>query len=152
MSNEQPTLWIGSGLRNRPTSMFATYGMFDYNKQPPVTIRDKFKDLKTIDDLEANQDWLDSILKSPTACYIEIDRENHIFFRDQQDCVLWTVHPKTGAVHILNQDKTMVAHSVPEFLTRVFIENEIWYHDYGMSDDALADDAKAYNEKLKELN
>ena len=52
-----------------------------------------FKDITTIDDVEENISMLGSLIKFPTACYFNIDREHNIFYNDQQGCLLWAYDP-----------------------------------------------------------
>lgn len=48
-----------------------------------------------------------------------------IFYRDQQDCVIWSVDPKTGKVF---EDGTdfIVADDVEEFMLHKFVESYVW--------------------------
>jgi len=127
-------VWIGFRIPGRDT--WATYSGFHYDDQAKVIPFPEFQEIKTCEDLKRN---LKSLVKkypyldqSPTACYWDFDGEEPgVFFRDQQDCVVWCVDNKTGEVFVPSQDKDVeeyaVATSLPEFLTRIALENEIWH-------------------------
>lgn len=64
-------------------------------------IKESFKNIKTLTDLENNLNIIQSDWYSPTACYFDIDHISTIFYRDQQDCVLWA-YDDTGVFMLLN--------------------------------------------------
>jgi hypothetical protein len=69
---------------------------------------------------------LNRTIHSPTACYFDTDcdKKNNVFYVDQQGCVIWHLLPN-GEVASL-QDGVIVANSLPEFLSRLQMENNIW--------------------------
>ena len=105
--------WIGFQLPYR-----ACQGTYDvYSQQPPVNSTPYSK--VTLDNLECLKES-----RSPTACYV--DREGDVFYRDQQDCVLWKLIE--GKVYA---DDDLVADSLAEFCARVILENRIWFATIG---------------------
>ena len=68
------------------------------------------------------------LFKSPTACYVEFSDEKDgriTFYRDQQDCILWSVDPATGKVY--SDADGLVAETVEEFWCRQYIEASLWF-------------------------
>lgn len=123
--------WWGFNLPNRECK--GTYQLFPYESLPDVNIKPKYNYITDIIKLgdflddESNSD--DPLLNSPTACYFDTNHTSipTIFYVDQQGCIIWC----------LNQDGTVVttngvtvAKSLPEFLTRISIENSIWFKSF----------------------
>ncbi len=132
-------IWIGVDLPYRPhPNGFATYSTWKYKDQPEVEIDDIFKKFKTLADIEKYIGELK--IESPTACYFNIE-ENGVFYRDQQDCVLWAVNSKNQVCAI---DMGIVANSIPEFLTRVKLESSIWHKTNGYDKTELTPREKKY--------
>lgn len=150
MSKASQKLWIGFGLPGRETD--ATYSTFRYEAQPEVKPFPKLQDIKTLDDLKKHLPVLVNeypfLNSSPTSCYWSFDgKEPGVFFRDQQDCVVWCLDEKTGEVFVPGFKKSVVvAASLPEFMTRIALENEIWLHTspFRQSQKELSNAAKAY--------
>ena len=131
-SNREKWMWVAvSGMWiNDP---FLTYQVFKYTDIPPVKILPEFEHLKSLQALkqyfeENKNSWFEM---SPTSSYlnfeIEDDFNNTVFFRDQQDCVRWTLNSSDGTVYINGNPESIVAASLPEFLTRITFENESWF-------------------------
>jgi len=63
---------------------------------------------------------------------LELENEKEVFYNDQQGCVTWALETSTGRVYLYNSDNPYkiqyVAKSLPEFLMRIYTENEIWYN------------------------
>lgn len=116
-------MWVGINPK-----IFETYGTFEYEDHPIDHI---FSHIKTIDDLKDHVKKLPRDLKSPTACYF--DFTDDVFYRDQQDCVIWALDNK-GRVYIKDYDqpyvKYYVAKSLPEFLSHVKADNICWYNNH----------------------
>lgn len=117
---EEQWVWIGIGKTS-------TYEKYPYNVHP---IHEQFKNIKTIQNVQDNITELDQIISSPTACYFNF-QENDVFYRDQQDCVIWACDNQ-GCVYIKNDYqpylKQYVAHSIPEFLSHIYDDNLQWYN------------------------
>ena len=158
-SKDEVCVWIGVELPGRPC-MGGTYTVYDYNKQPPVKVLDELKDVTTVDGIrkwmDANTETLAFVKQSPTACFFDLSTnptythhpgdQSYVFFRDQQDCVVWFVEEKTGRVHIEDRHskpRAYVAQSVGEFICRLALENSIWYK-HNLTHDELTDAEKAY--------
>lgn len=69
-----------------------------------------------------------NFVKSPTACWIntDFDVENGkvLFYRDQQDCILWYYDLVTGKVY---EYDTVICDTLEEFWMLMYIEGIIWY-------------------------
>ena len=116
-------------------------------------------DMKDILNLTGDYSWVPSILKnklvlknntwetfrdnevlhqlvnSPTASYVRIstldpDNQLIVFYRDQQDCILWGVNPDTGFVYASTDWTTPIANSVEEFWCRQWIESTLWFNSF----------------------
>lgn len=121
--------WNWNGV-NMDMSKFTTYNRDDYIPHP---ISDKFKNILTLQDLAANE-WInDELIQSPTACYFDLDGElgPEVFYRDQQDCIIWALDAKTGYVYIFDDDRPYTrcytARSLPEFLSHIYDNSKAWY-------------------------
>lgn len=66
----------------------------------------------------------DRTRKNPTDCYWEIDTKSGNILHDSQGCLTWSLNPN-GKVYVENG--TCVGVSLPEFLTRINMENALWY-------------------------
>lgn len=123
--------WIGFGLPCRKID--STYKRLSYDSLPQIEISDIFKNMKTISDIIKNMNFLTKTIRSPTSSYFDVDTtfSNEIFYRDQQDCAIWALDEKTGKVFLYDDDmpyeKIWVAKSLPEFLTRLKLESDIFY-------------------------
>ena len=119
----EPTHWIGFSLPLRPVN--GTYHTWKYNTLPPLSPSNPFKKIVNLDALEKmNPNVLKAGWFSPTACYFNLDKKSGLFYRDQQDCVMWFHNAATGKVY--TDRGTIVSKSLPEFLYRNILENHIW--------------------------
>lgn len=136
----QTQLWAGINIPYRVS--FGTYEIYE-NWQAPIKIDDKFKDIKTIDDIKNNLQYLNSILNfgQSSMMYFDFEQSNteggdesedesededlskyeNLFLRDQQDCILWYFYPDIG-VYIENDKSQVVAKTLPEFFSRLYME------------------------------
>lgn len=115
--------WYGFELPNRPTKH--TYAF--WSSKPIVKPYARYKQITTLDALHQyvkelkNKRERTPLLQSPTdAVFVNHGRT---FYTDSQDLISW--YYDSGAVY--SDDNTRVADSLPEFLTRIEIENSIWY-------------------------
>lgn len=117
MNNE----WIWIGV-NFDFNKFTTYSTTPYKEHP---INPLFENIKNISDIQSNISHLRELIKSVTSCYFDFNDD--IFYRDQQDCVIWAHDSKTGGVYIYDNNdkniKTYVAKSIPEFLSHIYDDN-----------------------------
>ncbi len=118
MNLKKPSTWVGVDLPFRFTS--GTYGTWLYDTLPPCPDKHKYSKYINIDQLDDD----DIITESPTACYFDTSYGKNVFYRDQQDCVLWCLDSEGVYLH---GDKSYVAHSLSEFLWRIDVENKCWY-------------------------
>ena len=133
----RPKAWIGVGGlpgRSKPGD-FSTYSVFTYDTLPPVTTPQMFDDVTTLAELKkVLPKWkkqIPQLFNSPTACYFDFaGDEPGVFFRDQQDCVVWCLDEKTGEVFDAGSGYC-VASSLAEFLTRILLENVAWHQLHG---------------------
>ena len=65
-----------------------TYSAFSVEGLPTIDTAE-FAHLVTIKDVAAASKSIDKTLRSPTSCYVAVSEAEHIFYRDQQDRVLW---------------------------------------------------------------
>lgn len=79
---------------------------------------------------------LHDIVPSVTSSYTDIvegdeveefklPKDRIIFYRDQQDCVVWSVNPETGKVYEDESD-FIVAEDVEEFMLHKVLESLVW--------------------------
>lgn len=145
-------VWISIGSLLRFT--FSTYETRQYDKIPQVDIFPAFANIKTFDDIVKNENILNKYFAySPTSCYFDLSNKVNnddiqMFYRDHQDCVIWYVDNKTG--NVIANKKYIVSASMPEFLTRIYLENMMWYHIYHGND--ITDAGSKYFIELKKLN
>jgi hypothetical protein len=97
-SVEEKWEWIGIGSGRLEDG---TYGSYEHSKDYPIS--KEFESIRTLDDLEKKLPQLNKCWNSPTACYFEIDRKTGIFYRDQQDCVLWALEDKKDGIGASSQ-------------------------------------------------
>jgi hypothetical protein len=116
-----PTIWVGFRLTTRKCS--GTYETYCYSDQPVITIDPKFKNIKTLQDIEKNMGILPT--NSPTDCYFSVDEHTTIFYSDSQGCVDWALNENNSTVVIYGSNE-IVAYNIPEFLTRISLEISIW--------------------------
>jgi len=110
---------------------YGTYDYIDYKYVPTITDYGIYKDIKTLKDVKENLEMLEAKLDSPTSCRYEFGGNN--FFADQQWCFVAAVDD-TGRVYDDKRstpDKMCyMAKSIPEFLMRIQLENEISWEEY----------------------
>jgi len=114
--------WVGFTLPYRLCR--GTYDTYRYESLPPVAVLPEYAHVKTLEDVAAHVSILKSTLDSPTGCYLDTSAGRGVFLLDSQGCVHWSVD-ETGRVWANHED--VVARSLPEFLSRVRIENDIWH-------------------------
>lgn len=118
-SNVEKWGWWGFGTRGS-----STYRLYEYQKYAIDTL---FSSFLTLGDIDARLDALQSDWNSPTGCYFEIDPVTGSFYRDQQDCIVWSLDSQG---RVVANRQILVAQSLPEFLTHVRDDNQAWYNDY----------------------
>lgn len=130
---EQKTGWWQVGSLS---DSFGTYVLVPYETLPPITSLECFRDVRTLKHLQTvmkkDKELVHSMYldQSPTGCRFKFD-ETPTFFIDSQGCVAWMQYEEGGAVFATTyDDPVMVAKDLPEFLTRLCIENFLWYHLY----------------------
>jgi hypothetical protein len=118
--------WVGFELPFRPCS--GTYEV--YTDPLPSIDTSQYQSIKNLQDLRSRLDSID--FESATACYFDINESTGVFYRDQQDCIIWKLID--GQVVAYESDGEtrigVVADSLPEFLARLRIENHIWFSTY----------------------
>lgn len=120
--------WIYTELPLRPhPHKFSTYSKFSYEKLPPVPIMDIYKNIHTLKDVKKNINIINRKLQSTTTCRIAVDETDESFYHDQQDCVIWHFNEKDGVYVKTETGKLQVSVSLPEFFSRMHMENEIWW-------------------------
>ena len=143
--------WRHFGLPGRTCG--GTFDVYLYESLPKVTIRAEFKAVDSLAKLKPllrKAKEKDSDMKylhlSPTICYWELDNKIGIgvIYLDSRESATWTLKPN-GKVY--THDKICVSLSLPEFLTRIEIENALWFktHDvYAKRAGALTAAESAY--------
>ena len=118
-------LWTYIGLPFRPA--YGTYDTWEDLPTVPKTELAKFEKIKTIRDLQDNLTYVKiAIGTSVTACYFNFLEED-MFYRDQQDCVVWYFNESIGVYYLQGEGQMMVVSStLAEFLARISLENRIW--------------------------
>ena len=118
--NMDGRLWKWIGLSRK---LFETYSITDYSQIDESAL---FSDYKTLKDVKDNKDYIQSLLRSPTGCFISVDEDSGKFYCDQQGCVIWFFEKETGYVKT-QPDSTgiscYVAKSIPEFFSHVYMES-----------------------------
>jgi hypothetical protein len=154
---QKPLEWISTGEES-------TYAFSSNNNNPIGEAGDEFPPLFNwlpvqIDNVSHRQNHLeiirqhgkliDQVIASPTCCYVEVGQaidlgdgiEFRIFYRDQQDCVLWAAVGRdvvvamyrqvNSAQEVLeNKDMFVVVEKQggPErFLRRMLLDSKIWW-------------------------
>ena len=119
------SVWYGNRLPFRDT--VGNYERWPYETLPPCPKEHEFTRFRTISDLKEEYQKKDCCLpmNSPNSAYFDFDDERNIFYRDQQDCVIWCLDDK--GVYIYGTNKVYVAQSLGEFLWRIRVEDACWY-------------------------
>lgn len=116
-----------------PDENGATYVCDTYEHD--LEIDPQFKDIKTLNDIKDNLEYLNETFNSVTDCYFNV-RDNGVFYVDSQDCLIWAIEFQTGYVYIYDPDDifqtTYVAHSIPEFLTRIQQHNVMFSESHSV--------------------
>ena len=99
---------------------FCTYSTYKYKQHP---INPKYASISTLDDLVSALTQKKICIDSPTSCYFNIDTTSGMFYRDQQDCIIWFL--KDGKV--VTNSGYFVAGSMPEFLSHIEDDSTKWY-------------------------
>lgn len=133
--------WIGFSLPNRNSRLY-TYDQYKANEIPDIAEPyEEFKHIRTCKGIKMlerkhspdHSSALKKLCSSVTSCFISITDETNeppnMFWCDQQGCAMWCLDTNTNEVYEYHT-KVYVAKSIPEFLTRVAIENQIWLHCY----------------------
>ena len=126
----QPTAWWHCGFPGRETGMFATYAKTPYGCLPEIEIDALFADIESVEDVKKNRSMLEKHINSPTSCFFVFD-EPHLFYSDQQGCIVWYFQPERGVYtnkNVYTGENECVAKTIPEFLTRMHIEDSLWFH------------------------
>lgn len=122
MKDSKQYVWIGVNIPFRKEG--GTYATCSYDTLPPCPKLHRFVKFKTIQDLKnAKEDELE--MNSITSCYFDFEENSNIFYRDQQDCVVWCLD-KNG-VYFEDEGKYYVSNSLSEFLWRIYRENQCSY-------------------------
>lgn len=104
------------------------YYEYDYNKMPDIHPYDIFKDIKTVNDIIKNVKLIYKELCLIANFHFEFEGE--IFYREEQDYILFACEESTVKVYISNADfpyvRNYVAKDLAEFLSRMKIEHRIW--------------------------
>lgn len=108
------------------------YVRLGYESMPEISILPEFENIKTIKDVDV--DALNKRFHSPTDCYFD-KKPNYanydIFLRDPKDLLLWGIEKISGKVYAMQNyieyEREIVAHSLPEFLSRLSIEYDLWF-------------------------
>lgn len=70
--------------------------------------------------------------ESPTSCYVDISSDtgtkNISFYRDQQDCIIWSINPNTGHIYSTIDGPDPVEYDIEHFWLRLWIESALWFH------------------------
>lgn len=148
----QKWCWWGGSLKNRPCVY--TYLKYKYSQVPPnITIPAELAEIKTLEDLEVALPALKENLNlaflflSPTCCYFDISKTDPgLFYRDQQDCVLWYLDENTG--YVMDHRGNYVAKSLSEFLSRICLENACWFFSEGKDTSYCKRITKGLSEKI----
>jgi len=145
--DEQKYGWYGVNLPHRECS--GTYQM--YNKVPKIEVAAEYKD---VTDFQKLADFLHSANKktylfaSPTDCFFELDANSGVFYCDSQGCILWVLEDDGK---IVTSNNICVAKSLPEFLTRIELENAIWFKTW-LKNEPLTEKEAKYVEALYQLS
>jgi hypothetical protein len=130
----------------------STFSPINYELLPKIENYEPFNNIKTMVDLKNNLNTIKNKFISPVSGHFEFDGE--IFYRDQQDCVMWALNSETGQVYVINIGDTklqLVANSLPEFLKRIYLENQAWFYIY--EEEVIEPETISYFKELrKNLN
>ena len=112
---------------------------------PECRIRSEFADITTVEALSKAQGKLGPFLLSPTACRIDADVATKQIFRNKANTWQWAFSPRTGVVALRRGNpKYRVARSIPEFLSRVALEDSIWMKENAHVHEEMTGEEKTY--------
>ncbi len=139
--DESKMFWVGISLPFRDIN--GNYSRWPYEALPPCPEEHEFVRFQTIEDVkeEYKKDKACCLpMNSPNAAYFDFDDDDeprHIFYRDQQDCVIWCLD--SNGVYLFDRkediterltssmDRIYVAKSLGEFLWRIKVEDACWF-------------------------
>lgn len=114
-------MWVGLSLPGRPVG--GTYGTWPLESLPSLAnLENPFAH---ITEPGPALDAIVSRFQSPTDCYFDTDDSEGTFYRDSQDCVLWKFDSE---VFYETETGRQNLGPLPQFLHRIWIENEYWWH------------------------
>jgi hypothetical protein len=154
---ESTHIWLSS--LNVGGKDYATYRGFDRDKMPEVKIDLDVRHVTTWNDLEEfleSANKMDMLFSSPTACYFKLAKRKKTFYHDQQDCFILALDEKDQQVYIYDPDypyrkRLVTHHGLPEFLTRIRLENALWRKTCSFNSTGRPDDQEqAYLDKMRE--
>jgi hypothetical protein len=121
------THWLSSGIPFRP--VWGTYAFVDDVARLPALAPDSlaiFAHIRTLTDVAIHAGWLTSVLQSPTACFVKVYVNEHLFYHDSQGCVQWCFEEGKG-VYLYGSPSRVVATTLCEYFARTHTENAIWH-------------------------
>jgi len=123
--------WTWFGV-NIDKTKFQTYDEVEYKEHP---INRMFKDIETLADIKKNLKFLCQTIYSPTSSYFNVDENTKIFYRDQQDCILWAFDEETGYVYVYDYEdittRQYCAKSLAEFISHIYDDALDWFEQKG---------------------
>jgi hypothetical protein len=121
-------IWYGISLPGRESDEL--YQSLSYASLPSIKIYPDYAAIHTLDDLKVEfcDDMLVKIPRqsrrfSAWPCHFDVNKETGVFYRDQQDCVVWSLGDDLA---VYADDAKCVANTLPEFLSRLRIEADIF--------------------------
>jgi hypothetical protein len=118
---KKPSRWITVA-----SDGVGTYTTLNYDDIPDIEVLPEFENIKTLEDIDKNQEMLNWVIRSPTGRFFSIDYETKVFYRDKKDRVIWAVN-EHGQVHDVDDKSVILEDTIPRFLSRIHMENNIWY-------------------------
>jgi hypothetical protein len=116
---------------------------------PACRIRDEFAGIATVEDLSKAQGKLGPFLLSPTACMIAADVATGQIFRDKANLWQWVFTPNKGVVALRCWiPRYHVARSIPEFLSRMALEDSLWMKENAHVYEPLTEEERDYVSSL----
>lgn len=122
MSESKQLSWAGPYLPWRTPKR--NYTLCIQPNPPPIKINDLFTPIKDLDALRRNLTDINKLIRSHPVCGPVIADADGRVLRDAQGPD-WIWDPKTGHVTVTYWNDT-VAESLPQFLSRLQVENAIW--------------------------
>lgn len=122
--NNTKFCWVGV-----PFEFDISNGTYEVYKYKEHQIKDKYKNITSLESLKAELRKIN--IDSPTACYFDVDIKTGMFYRDQQDCIIWFLEKETG--YVKTERERYVAKSLPEFLSHIEDDSIKWYSTFMQS-------------------